>query len=270
METFFFIPVQKLAKVPHYLEDNLVDHIIIDLEESLRPSEFELYVEQLQNLENKDKIWVRPLLRVSFADSIQLEMVRGLIKLGFTKFIWPKLISGEELIAIEKEFEAFNIVSIPLIEHPRLLADMHLVLSKLKFDFVGIGNHDFFTITNERNTPDNLNFLRRSVSYAVKAWGIQLIDTACMELNNDEALLREIKDAIDIGYDAKFFIHPKQLDLFYSNKYFSDEEITWAKSIIDLVESQGGVSQFVPQRYNGKIVERPHVKWALKILKLSK
>lgn len=269
MKTFFFIPVGKLHKLETLRNNKKIDHLILDLEESLQIEKFENYHSQIAKIPTKEDIWVRPLLRSSFSDPLNINLVFSLIELGFKRFIWPKLINSEELFLLAKETANANLIAMPLIEHPRFLFDLGKVLDQGNYSYVGIGNHDFFAITKSKNNQDNLNYLRRSVLFTAKAFNTFIVDTASMEIDRVEIFTKEIRDAIDIGMDAKFFIHPKQLEIFNNLQYYSKEEIEWARTVIEMVNNQGGVESFIPTLYQGKIVEKPHFQLAMKILKME-
>lgn len=269
MDIFFFIPIQKLNKIPDIQNKSTVDHIIIDLEESLSTLDLGVFEAELDQLNAKANLWVRPQLRRSFNNAVQISQMRKLVELGFTKFVLPKLIDFKEVFDLIKEFDGQNLEYNLLVEHPKILQELPKILELGSIGYVGLGSHDFFSVTHSKNTRENLNFFRRTALFVTKAFGVSIIDTASMEIALEENFRVEVQDALDIGMDGKFFIHPSQLNVLSDYQYFTTEEINWAKEILEWVEKQGGIGQFIPKMHKGKIIERPHVQQAIKTIKIS-
>lgn len=81
------------------------------------------------------------------------------------------------------------------------------------------------------------------------------IDGVTVALDDDDQLVRDVRNARAFGFGGKLCVHPKQV-AFVNHLLAPDEkEITWAKAIIAAVEAAGeNVIQF-----EGKMVDRPVV-----------
>src|SRR5690606_35201677 len=113
----------------------------------------------------------------------------------------------------------------------------------------------------------NLEYARQQLLYIARAIKISAIDIASMELSNASILEEEILDGVYKGYDAKFFIHPWQMNVFKSISLYSDQEIKWALNIQKEFNKVGSNEEFNPIVIEGQIIERPHLKKAKKIIK---
>ena len=113
----------------------------------------------------------------------------------------------------------------------------------------------------------NLEFVRSYIIYLARMINIEAIDIASMELSDSEAYSQEILDGLYKGFDAKFFIHPWQIKLFNSLPLYSPEEIEWAQKIKKEFINKGGFNEFSPIIIDGKVIERPHLNKAKKILR---
>ena len=105
--------------------------------------------------------------------------------------------------------------------------------------------------------------------YAAQRFNIKAIDIASMELNDSIAFGEEVQDGFDKGYRYKFIIHPWQLTQLKSIVFYDEEEVNWAKTVINEVNRVGGKEEFNAIKINNQIIEKPHIKKAYQILKAN-
>ncbi len=106
--------------------------------------------------------------------------------------------------------------------------------------------------------------LARSLCLAAAAQaGVLPIDTACMKINETEALEAECAAARRDGFRAKLAIHPAQVPVI--NRMFSPSEadIEHAKAIIAAYDANPDLGTF---QLNGRMIDIPHLKQARIIL----
>jgi citrate lyase subunit beta / citryl-CoA lyase len=103
---------------------------------------------------------------------------------------------------------------------------------------------------------------------AARAFGLDILDGVYNDLGNAEGFAAECRQALDLGFDGKTLIHPKQIEV--CNEAFSPapEEVAAARKIIaafDLPENQGkGVIQI-----EGRMVERLHADMARRTVEIA-
>jgi citrate lyase subunit beta/citryl-CoA lyase len=100
------------------------------------------------------------------------------------------------------------------------------------------------------------------MALASKAAGIGTpIAGVTPEIGNDAKLESDLQFARACGFGAKLCIHPAQLALTHRAFAPTDEEIAWARRVVDAVASGRGAVQV-----DGKMVDRPVVLKAQNIL----
>jgi citrate lyase subunit beta/citryl-CoA lyase len=96
---------------------------------------------------------------------------------------------------------------------------------------------------------------------AARAFGLSILDGVYNDLGNAEGFVAECRQALDLGFDGKTLIHPRQIEP--CNEAFSPtpEEVAVARKMIaafDLPENENkGVIQI-----DGRMVERLHAEMA--------
>lgn len=266
MESFFFIPGTRLYKIKDIQNLN-VSQIIIDLEDAVKYSERKRILEQLISTTLYHEFYIRiPLYDNS--EQLNTSILQELYHSGFRKFVFPKIQNEADFdkIILEKKYTDLQIVL--LIETSRLFLEAKEILLKHEtlFTGLGLGSHDFMSSIGGAHTLQNLEYVRLQILYLARMIHIKAIDIASMELKQDEIIKYEILDSLQKGYDAKFFIHPWQINLFKSISLYTDTELQWAKKIKNQLAKAGGKNEFNPVVIDGQIIERPHLAKAEKII----
>jgi len=97
---------------------------------------------------------------------------------------------------------------------------------------------------------------------AAKEARVLAIDAVFTDFGDEAGLVRETRNARDMGFDGKLAIHPVQLQPIRDSFAPSEAEIAWAHGVIAAIgDGQSGVG-----RLDGVMVDRPHLKLAEKIL----
>jgi len=96
---------------------------------------------------------------------------------------------------------------------------------------------------------------------AARAYGLSILDGVYNDLSNAEGFVAECKQALDLGFDGKTLIHPRQIEPCNEAFSPSPEEVAAARRMIaafDLPENRDkGVIQI-----DGRMVERLHADMA--------
>lgn len=108
-------------------------------------------------------------------------------------------------------------------------------------------------------------YARSAVVTAAAAYGLQAIDSPCLDLNDLPALEQECRLARQLGYDGKMAIHPRHIEPI--NRIFapSPEEIEQAQRLLQAhaAHQAAGTGVFA---FEGKMVDMPLVRAAEHIL----
>lgn len=269
LDSYFFIPASRLNKLEKILKYS-PDNIIIDFEDSILAENIEVFFKELKNISNISSYWFRIPLRNNFDEELNLKYIEEFYKFGVKNIILPKIKSSSELNTIIGIYGELKFII--LIEHPRLLLELqnelmqNSMIEKSIYG-IGLGSHDLMTYLNSEHTPKQLDYPRKKVLYLAKAYNLQAIDIASMDVFSKESFIDEVRYAIENGYDAKFLIHPKQLEWFKEETGQDEELFRWAKNVVaHLPENYSGES-IEPFILNEEVIEKPHAVRALRIIR---
>jgi len=113
---------------------------------------------------------------------------------------------------------------------------------------------------------DIYKMIRNLCLAAAVAADVQPVDTVWADYKNLEGLERDSKLNRQRGYTGKMAIHPAQVDVI--NRAFTptDEEIAWARKVVDVFAANPGLGVV---GLDGKMLDMPHLKQAKRVLSLA-
>lgn len=111
---------------------------------------------------------------------------------------------------------------------------------------------------------DVAKHVRSQSLLAAKAFGRLALDSVYLDIKNLDGLRAEADDAVAVGFDAKVAIHPTQVAAIRSAYAPTDEQIDWARRVLDTAREQRGVFQF-----EGQMVDMPVLRKAERIVALA-
>ncbi len=268
MTSYFFVPASKINKIQDFKKFR-IDEYIIDFEDAIKASERKELFNQLNELNHSLNYYYRvPLHNLSNDTVLDLTFLNSFIAKGYRKFIFPKITSTLELDEILDEYKSVDLHIILLIETPKLY--LELLVKGFKYEGkltgIAIGSHDFMSVVGGIHTIPNLEVIRQNILYLAKSYNFTAIDFASMNLKNMQSFENEVLDGFKKGYDAKFIIHPKQLEVFNSIQFYSKEEYKTAIKIEKALSKIKNEKEFNPVIIDGIIIEQPHIKRAKKII----
>lgn len=276
LKSFFFIPANKDKFVKKVGLIN-ADCFVFDLEDAVANNEINKCLERLNGLEIRDNYYVRPRIDFDEGNNPALKLLTNLIDIGFRKFLIPKISELDELKYLQKvlklhgkyEFEEYQFIL--LVENPLCLINLKEIVKSKIINITGItlGSHDYTNVVGMKHTLHYLSFARNYVLNVAKAYDLMAIDIASMNISDEKEFSDECLDAFNMGYDAKFILHPQQLEVLKKTEYFSQEEIEDALEIHKEIESMD-LDTFSIIKINGKLYEKPHLKRVMKIVEWNK
>jgi citrate lyase subunit beta/citryl-CoA lyase len=152
---------------------------------------------------------------------------------------------------------------------PRLDA-IAAMASTTRLSLFVMGTNDLAKEMRAKLTPERtpfLPFLSLAVA-AARAHGVAILDGVCNEFRDLDIFRAEAEQGLLFGFDGKSLIHPAQIDP--CNAVFSpgDEELRWAKAVIDafaLPENAGKGAISV----EGKMAELLHLEQAKRLVAVA-
>jgi citrate lyase subunit beta / citryl-CoA lyase len=133
-----------------------------------------------------------------------------------------------------------------------------------------MGTNDLAKDTRARIVPGRqpmLPWLMNCVA-AARAYGLDILDGVYNDLGDEKGFTEECRQAVDLGFDGKTLIHPKQIAPCNEAFSPSPEEVATARKMIaafDLPENENkGVIQI-----DGRMVERLHAEMARRTVAIA-
>jgi citrate lyase subunit beta / citryl-CoA lyase len=158
-----------------------------------------------------------------------------------------------------------------LIETP-LAALMISELARVDNAFAVMwGAEDLFAVlggTANRNADgsyrDVAKHVRSQTLLAAKAHGRMALDSVYLDIRDLDGLRAETDDAVAVGFDAKVAIHPTQVAVIRAAYAPTDDQVQWARHVLNAARSERGVFQF-----EGIMVDAPVLRRAERIVTLA-
>jgi citrate lyase subunit beta/citryl-CoA lyase len=133
------------------------------------------------------------------------------------------------------------------------------------------GAEDLFAVTggtanrwHDGSYRDVARHVRSQSLLAAKAHGRLALDSVYLDIKDLEGLRAEADDAVAVGFDAKVAIHPTQVAVIRAAYAPTDEQVDWARRVLDTARDQRGVFQF-----EGIMVDAPVLRRAERIVTLA-
>ena len=111
---------------------------------------------------------------------------------------------------------------------------------------------------------DVAKHVRSQALLAAKAYGRMALDSVYLDIRNLDGLRAEADDAVAVGFDAKVAIHPTQVAVIREAYAPSDDQVDWARRVLDTARGERGVFQF-----EGIMVDAPVLRRAERIVQLA-
>lgn len=284
LRSALFVPGNRPDRVDKAVQTN-ADAVIIDLEDAVPLSqkvETRKQVRQKIATCGEKKIIVRVnALHSEFG----LDDFKEVISNGLSGVMVPKVESPSDIrqidaivTEIEKKggIEPGSIFMLPLIETARGVENAFAIASVKtepdRFFSLSFGAADFaldmgITITL---SGEELIYPRARLAVACRAAGLAPpVDTPFMiDLKDRQALEADIRRAIRFGFQGKLCIHPNQVEI--CNQLFSptEEEVAYARKVIDTFEKAEAEGVAAIQ-LEGKFIDYPVVERSRRILKMA-
>ena len=194
---------------------------------------------------------------------------------GVDAILLPKIESADQIQTAEA---VLNILGAPedmkiwcMIETPRgILRAEEIADASPRVGCLVLGTSDLAKDMNAHHTRDRLPFLS-SLSHCVlaaKAAGIGVLDGVHLDLSDDEGFEHACVQGKELGMDGKTLIHPKTLAT--ANRVFapSEDEVDFARRVIDAHATAEAEGQGIVV-LDGRLIENLHVEMAKRTVALA-
>jgi citrate lyase subunit beta/citryl-CoA lyase len=208
----------------------------------------------------------RTVVRVNPVTTPDHELdLKALSRTGYTTVMLAKTETPEQVASLAP-LDVVVLIETPLAA--LVVAELARVDNTLG---VMWGAEDLFAVlggTANRNADgsyrDVAKHVRSQTLLAAKAYGRMALDSVYLDIKDLDGLRAETDDAVAVGFDAKVAIHPSQVAVIRTGYAPSDEQVTWARRVLDAARDQRGVFQF-----DGVMVDAPVLRRAERIVQLA-
>lgn len=133
-----------------------------------------------------------------------------------------------------------------------------------------MGTSDLAKDLHAAHTPDRLPMLTSLglCLLAARAYGLAILDGVHLDLNDEEGFAASCRQGRELGFDGKTLIHPKTIAACNAAFAPAEEEIAYARRIIDAHAEAAAAGKGVVL-VDGKLVENLHVENARRLVALA-
>jgi len=255
------------------------DGIILDLEDSVAPAK-----------KVEARILVRNTLRsVNFYGAERMvrinQLPQGLIDLenivphNVNLILVPKCETAEQIKEVnskitkikKKKKLKYNIWLMPIIESSLGVINSYEIAKSENVVALAIGLEDYTAdLGTQRTAEGNESFFARSqIVNSAHAAKIQPIDSVFSDVNDMEALKRNVIISKSLGFHGMGCIHPRQISVIHKNYAPNINEIEKAQKIIEAYNDARKKGLGVVS-LGSKMIDAPVVKKAQQILDMAK
>ncbi|MBQ4521126.1 MAG: CoA ester lyase [Bacteroidaceae bacterium] len=197
---------------------------------------------------------------------------------GIAGFMYPKSTKAEdvyffgkllETIEYEKGYPIGTFKIIPLIETTGAVVNIKEICSACtRVVAVAFGCEDYVTDLQGKHDLEGVSIMmaRNMISAAARSCNVLPIDTVHIRVHDLEDLEKNLKLSKTLGFEGMLVLNPKELPLVHLYYSPTEEEVIWAKEMIQLAEEAKREGKGVAVK-DGKFIGPPMVKMAENILR---
>ncbi len=279
LRSLIFVPGNNLRFINKARALN-ADIICLDLEDSVPADQKEKARELIyQSLDEKfaSEVYVRVNAPTSEFIEDDLRVVRD----NLSGIIIPKVDEKEQvrkisdiITKIEREegLKVGSIELLPSIENARGVVNAYDIAREDRVVALVFGIFDYLhDLGLEYDENDNTSYLyaRAKVPVDARAAGVYAIDSIWQKLDDKEGLIRDARSGMKLGYKGKSIIHPSQIEAVHDIFKPSEDEVEWAKKVVNALE-EGKREGRGAIRLEGKMIDEVHYKRAKTLLDATK
>jgi citrate lyase subunit beta/citryl-CoA lyase len=271
--SWLFVPADSEKKIGKAI-DSEADAIIFDLEDSVVPAQKAAARDILKALPGRKggpQWWVRinPPGSEFHKDDLELLGIGDIHGI-----VLPKAESGADVMELSHRTGTIPVHAIVTETAASLFGLLSYRDPALPLAAMSWGAEDLSAALGAASKYDadgNLSFtyrLARSLCLAgAVAAGVQPVDGVFADFRDDEGLKRESEAAAREGFTGKLAIHPAQVPIINAAFTPSDDDVRHAEAIVAAFEAHPDAGVL---SVDGKMVDRPHLVQARRILERSR
>ncbi|MCU1526463.1 MAG: putative citrate lyase beta subunit [Frondihabitans sp.] len=252
--TYLFVPGDRPERFQKAL-DTGTDVVIIDLEDSVAPGNAGMALENaVAAITSPSKI--QALIRVHSATTElfkdELSAIADAVSTsesGLLGLVLAKAETAEHIAEVVRRLPVGSVV-IPLIESAVGLLRAYELAAVPGVARLAFGAVDFSLDIGGASTDDDLSYARSHLVVASRAARVTApVDSPSLNISDTSVVEHAARRAKSRGFGGMLAIHPAQLAPIRRGFSPSDEEVRWAREVLEV---EGGAAQV-----HGRLVDRP-------------
>ena len=256
------------------------DVLLLDLEDSVPVSDKQQARDNIKEFVKRDDL-NRKLIYPRVNDRESGELLKDLTQLtieGVNGFLYPKSTKGEDIyfvgklletIEYEKHIPVGTFKLMALIETAGAIVNIKEICEACPNRLVAVvfGCEDYVTNTQGKHDDagKSIFYARNAIVNAARFAGIAPIDTVHIKVHDLEDLEKEVVLGKELGFEGMSVLNPKELPIIHKYYTPTEEEVAWAKEMVELAEEAVREGKGVAVKDN-KFIGPPMVKMAKNIL----
>ncbi|MFC4485951.1 HpcH/HpaI aldolase/citrate lyase family protein [Tepidiphilus baoligensis] len=264
VRSYLFVPGDRPERFDKAVSSG-ADTVILDLEDGVSPEHKSIARDAIRE-------WLarggKACIRINGVDTEWYEEDCRLLNMAsILAALLPKAEAVFELSDFVNRVPA-GMPVIPLIESALGLWKVFELAQVPGVTRLAFGSVDFQLDTGIEDEENGLLYARSRIVLASAAARLESpVDGVTVAIDDLERLARDVSFARKLGFGAKLCIHPRQVAVVNEGFSPSDEDLQWARLVVDAAARSGG---FGAIRLNGKLIDRPVIERAKRMLEGSR
>lgn len=256
------------------------DVLLLDLEDSVPVFDKQQARDNIKEFVKRDDLNGK-LIFPRVNDRESGELLKDLTQLtieGVNGFLYPKSTKGEDIyfvgklletIEYEKHIPVGTFKLMALIETAGAIINIKEICEACPNRLVAVvfGCEDYVTNTQGKHDDagKSIFYARNAIVNAARFAGIAPIDTVHIKVHDLEDLEKEVILGKELGFEGMSVLNPKELPIIHKYYTPTEEEVAWAREMVELAEEAVREGKGVAVKDN-KFIGPPMVKMAKNIL----
>ena len=252
--SLLFVPARK--KMLNKIVELHAEAYIIDLEDSISKDKKDEALDALCDFLESNRDIKNIYIRVN-NDRLFIEMKR-IREYSNVGIMLPKFEDSKQYYQFEKDLLNHRVIA--LVETPLGVINALSIASCSWVEALAFGAEDYTTAMGMKNDTRLLLYAKSALLVAAKANGKAIYDTPSLQISDENLFKMEVQNAVDMGFDGKMAIHPKQIEDIH--KMFSGMSIKELMRIIEAYDNAGSAVTVI----EGKVYEKMHIERMRKLI----
>lgn len=190
----------------------------------------------------------------------------ALIDTGYRRIMLPKCESTAQLAALSA-YEVIVLIESPLgaLEVARTAAADNTIGVMWGAEDLVAGLGGASSRHADGSYRDVARHVRSTSLLAAKAHGRLALDSVYLDIADLDGLRAEAEDAVAVGFDVKVGIHPSQIPVIRDAYAPTDDELAWARAVLEQAPQHRGVFAF-----QGRMVDAPVLRHAEQVVRRAR